>query len=136
MASSSPKKKKRNRRSRTPYPGIVPSVNPKSRWELIDHDYIDKLSHEEKQWLSNFNEETISGNFNHDGEILITDKEEQLECYGRNNARLRDQHTRNRTNGWAAEYNVDQIDEKQSRGNHHEDVLIELLDAKKKVDKT
>lgn len=51
-------KKKRNKLD-----GINRNKNLKSRWDLIDHDYLDKLSPEEQEWLSKFNEEYISGSF-------------------------------------------------------------------------
>lgn len=43
--------------------GINRNKNLKSRWDLIDHDYLDKLSPSELEWLSKFNEETVSGTF-------------------------------------------------------------------------
>lgn len=38
----------KNKRSRSKFPGLDPSVNLKVRQELIDQDYIDKLSEEDK----------------------------------------------------------------------------------------
>lgn len=43
--------------------GINRNKNLKSRWDLIDHDYLDKLNPEQLEWLSKFNEETVSGTF-------------------------------------------------------------------------
>lgn len=51
-------KKKRNKLD-----GINRNKNLKSRWDLIDHDYLNKLTEEEREWLSKFNEETVSGTF-------------------------------------------------------------------------
>jgi hypothetical protein len=79
---------KGQRRKRSKYPGLDKSVNSKLRHEIIDHDYIEQLSDEEKEWLSNFNEEYISGNFSK-GDKFHPTKEEKRECYTRNNARNR-----------------------------------------------
>jgi hypothetical protein len=56
----------------------------------MDFDYLDKLSDSEKQWLSNFMEEYVSGNFTHKGKIMHRTKKEKRECYSRNNSRNRD----------------------------------------------
>lgn len=78
----------------------------KIRHELIDQDYINKLSNDEKDWLNRFNEEYVSANFNHDGErvhpkvtksktVKRTGKRKRYDvykkdCADRNNARNRD----------------------------------------------
>jgi len=90
VRTKSKKNKPENKRRQTPYPGLVRGVNPKTRWEYMDQDYIHKLSAAEKQWLSNFNEEDMSGNFQHKGETLYKTQEQRRECYARNNARNRD----------------------------------------------
>lgn len=41
-------KKKMNKRDLTQYPGLDKAVNFRIRQDLIDQDYIDKLSPEEK----------------------------------------------------------------------------------------
>lgn len=80
----------RTKRSRIKYPGLDKSVHPKVRQDLIDHDYIDKLSPSEKKWLSDFNEEYLGGNFKHGGRVKHKTKKEKRDCYNRNNARNRD----------------------------------------------
>lgn len=84
-----PKKRGALRRA-TKYPGLDKRVNSRTRHEVIDFDYIDKLDHKTKQWLSNFMEEWISGNFQHDGRIFHKSKKSKRDCYNRNNARNRD----------------------------------------------
>ena len=121
------------------YPGLTHNVNPKTRWELIDHDYIDKLSEEEKQWLSNFNEEYLSGNFNHKGKKFHKTKKSKRECYTRNNARNRDTFTIGRVANWVkeiTEYGIkDKLEEKQAKTNfNHEDIVIDLVDLKRAND--
>lgn len=129
-------KKKPTRRSGERFPGLVQAVNPRTRWELIDHDYINQLSDEEKQWLSNFNEEYLSGNFNHKGKKFHKTKKQKRDCYNRNNSRNRDVFTLYRTHGWivGADAIPDAMD-KHVDPFKSEDNLLDLLDAKNKIDK-
>lgn len=64
------KKKPRNKREATRYPALDPALNLRSRFELFDQDYINKLSEKEKLWLNNFNEEYINANFKHPGKRI------------------------------------------------------------------
>lgn len=84
------KQRKGELRKRAKYPGLDKRVNARTRHEYIDFDYVDKLSDKEKEWLSNFNEEFMSGNFQHKGKIFHKSKKSKRECYSRNNARNRD----------------------------------------------
>jgi hypothetical protein len=88
------------KRSRTKYPGLDKSVNLRIRQELIDQDYISKLSDKEKKFLSDFNEESIGGNFNHSGKKLHKTKAQRKECYGNNNRRNRDVLSRATAGGY------------------------------------
>lgn len=72
------------------YPGLDKNVNLKIRHELMDQDYIHKLSPEEKDWLSRFNEEYNGNNFKHKGDILHTTKELKKDCERKNNSHNRD----------------------------------------------
>ena len=128
--------KKTWRRSKVKYPGLDPSVNSKLRWEYIDHDYVARLSDEEKKWLSNFNEEYLSGNMNHPGKKFNKSKKRRKECYDRNNARNRDMYARNRVmslrtpSNWVGtdkfQSTIERLQDDQT--NNPEDGIIEKLD--------
>lgn len=62
---------------------------PRVRQELIDYDYLDQLSKEEKAWLNKFTDEYVNASFKRDGTDI-----QDYETYGkdsndRNNARNR-----------------------------------------------
>lgn len=109
---SQKKSTKVTKRSREKYPGLVKNLNTKVRQELIDHDYIDKLNHKEKEFLSNFNEEYVGANFNHKGRKLHRSAESRRQCYNRNNARNRDIHSISSVTG--ALVNMDFLLDKQA----------------------
>lgn len=106
-------------------------LNPKSRWELLDFDYIDKLSEKEKDFLNKFAEEYIHGSFEHTRKDLHKSKKAKRECYNRNNARNRDLYTVGRTNNWMTniDTSITKIDADQAN-DKTEDNLITLLDLK------
>lgn len=56
-------KKKPTRRSKSDYPALDPRLNLKTRSDLLDYDYIDKLSEKDKQWLNDFNTEYVNADF-------------------------------------------------------------------------
>lgn len=76
-------------RRKSKYPGLEKKYTLKIRQDLIDQDYIDKLSEEEKRFLSDFNEEWTGANFNHEGKILHDTEDLKKQCrrknYQRNN---------------------------------------------------
>lgn len=134
MSKKSPKKAK-PRRSNVQYPGLNRAVNRRVVREYMDQDYIDKLSPEEKQWLSNFNDEWLTGNFNHEGKVLHKSAKKRKEIYNRNNARNRDTvsilkqrgHVNNTPN---LAKTVEGTQEKLEK-NHVEDAVIDIIDLKK-----
>ncbi len=92
--------KKKNRRSKVKYPALDPEFNLKSRSELIEADYINKLSEEEKEWLNRFNEEYVNASFNKNPKKnLHKSKKLKKDCYDRNNSRNRDILTRAKASG-------------------------------------
>lgn len=97
--SLSPKKqstqKKQSRRSKVKYAALDPAFNLKTRTDLIDYDYINKLSEREKKWLNKFTQEYVNaGKLNKKDRPLHKTKELKKDCYDRNNARNRCQYTR------------------------------------------
>jgi len=119
--------KKKNRRSAQKYPTLNPGYNLKHRAELLECDYADKLSEDEKAWLNKFNEEYVNDSLDrkkkknnlHNTKKLIKD------CDDRNNARRRDVLT------WA-KANKEDYTLKDTHSYSIEDKLIANLDKKKK----
>jgi hypothetical protein len=91
--------KKQNRRTREKYPALVPHLNLRSRFELIDYDYIDQLSEKDKEWLNRFTEEYTNASFKHKGAKIHKKKKDELESYQRNNQRNNDILTRAKAAG-------------------------------------
>ncbi len=84
---------------------LNPQYQPRVRKELVDYDYIDKLSYEEKQWLAQFTDEYIGGAIlkTKSGKIaagqLHNTQELTKERYDANNHRNNDVHSVTRANG-------------------------------------
>jgi hypothetical protein len=91
----------KSKRARTKYPALKPELNLKSRYELIDYDYVDRLSEIDKAWLNQFTEEYVNASLdskNLKNNIHNTDALKK-DCYRRNNARNRDILTRAKASG-------------------------------------
>jgi len=86
----------KNKRARTKYPALKPELNLKTRYDLIDYDYIDKLDDSEKRWLNKFTEEYTNATLDRVNlsNNLHNTKELKQDCDRRNNARNRDVVTR------------------------------------------
>ncbi len=78
-----------------------PGLNLRSRTELLDYDYIDKLSDKEKKFLNKFTEEYVNASIDTSRKWrnLHKTKEAVRDCYNRNNARNRDILTRQKAMG-------------------------------------
>lgn len=90
---------KPTKRSSRKYPALDPSVNLKSRIDLIDYDYVDKLSEKDKEYLNKFTEEYIIASFKKGKKRLHTKKEHEKDAYDRNNARNRCIYTKSKAHG-------------------------------------
>lgn len=118
-----------NRRSRSRFPGLDKSVNLRIRHEVMDQDYLQKLSESEKEWLSNFMREYVSADFNHPGKILNRKKKQKKAIYDSNNSRNRDLYSLTNNIGMLKEEKeIRKVVNKVQNQNIMEDVLIELLD--------
>jgi DNA phosphorothioation-dependent restriction protein DptG len=84
---------KKNMRSKAKYPALNKKLNIKVRQELIDYDYLEKLSDDDKKWLNKFTEEYVNASFkkteggNYSSKNLHRKKVQRKDCYDRNNKR-------------------------------------------------
>lgn len=105
------------------------------RREYLDQDYIHLLSEEEKQWLSNFNEEWLGGNFKHEGEVLHKTVEEQRALWRKNNRQNNDVQGVTKARGHLV-YTEDAQDAVEDEVNRYdtdpESALIEIIDRTRK----
>jgi hypothetical protein len=125
-------KKKRNKRNQMKYPALDPSVNLKTRSELIDYDYIDKLSDEEKDWLNRFTTEYINASFKHEGKKIMKTKEKKRKAYKANNARNRCIWTKAKASGQYAY--IEDISKKASNCiMDEEDLMLLKIDLTNEV---
>lgn len=88
---------KKTKRSQSLYPNLIPSLNLKVRQELLDYDYVDKLSPQEKEWLNKFSGEYVGASFGKKDEAgeypktnIHKEQEQRKDCYDRNNWRNND----------------------------------------------
>jgi len=125
----------KTRRGNAKYPGLDKKYNLKIRQELIDQDYIDKLTDEEKDWLSRFNEEYVSANFQHKGKKLHKTKKQKRERYQANNKRNVDIFAVSKANEMLrGEKDIKSVlDKSDTNASQHEDTMIALIDMKKNI---
>lgn len=97
------------RRRDEEFAGLNIGMHPKTRWEYIDIDYIDKLSDSDKRFLSKMIDEYYGATLAPadqpelwKGDLHPTSKERK-DCTDRNNARNRDMYTILRTRGMVEE---------------------------------
>lgn len=125
--------KKKTKRSRIKYSALDPTVNLKTRYELIaDYDYIDKLSEEEKAWLNKFTKEYVNADLDtkKTSRNLHKNKELRKDCYDRNNARNRCIWTKCKASGNFV--SIDEVPKKVIENENYEDFLIKGIELKKR----
>lgn len=118
---------RKNKRNQTKHPNLEPKLNLKTRYDLFDQDYINKLSPEDKKWLDDFNGEYINGDFNRKNPKKNLHKKKKYikEADDRNNARNRCILTRAKASHQLMSY--EDLDEEI---NDYEDKLINEIDKK------
>jgi len=122
------KRKSSTRRGNEKYPALNPGVNLRMRAELIDYDYVDKLSEKEKKWLNDFTEEEVIAAVDKDPKKnrFNRTRKKVKECYDRNNARNRDVVTRQKA-GKKLKY----LEEITSKGYSEEDRIHARIELQK-----
>jgi hypothetical protein len=92
---SNKKEKSRKKRDLDNYPALNPRLNAKTRFEVLDMDYLKKLEKDDLKFMNQFMAEYVSGAFkkdesgNYSKENFHKTVEERRECYTRNNTRNR-----------------------------------------------
>lgn len=122
------KRKKQTRRQASKYPNLDPALNLKTRYELLDFDYIDKLSEKEKAWLDKFAKEYNNADLDRKKlkKNLHNTKALKKDCDDRNNARKRCILTRAKASGQA--HYLDELNEEQFVNQDFEDKVIKKVD--------
>lgn len=95
------KRKKLTRRGSTKHPNLKPELNLKTRYELIDYDYLNDLTEKEKDYLDKFTKEYVSASFDTDNPNKNLHKTKKLrnQVYGQNNSRNRCVWTKAKASG-------------------------------------
>lgn len=134
----------KTKRNRAKYNGLDKSVNLKIRHELLDFDYLDKLSVKDKTFLSKFMREWASADFSGPGKSLNRSKKSRKVIYDANNARNRDAFAITKSNGMLKGMNGSELGKmkktdfesdfkgmsgsKSTVQNEQEDCIIQVLD--------
>jgi len=121
--------KKKSRRSEAKHADLNPSLNLKTRYDLYDQDYLNKLSPSELEWLNQFNKEYVGDSLDRDNpeNNLHNTKALIKDCGSRNNSRNRDVLTRAKASNQLNDY--EELIEKPG-SNTYEDDIIQELDKK------
>ena len=121
-ASSTP-----NRRNKAKYPSLDPKLNLKTRQELVDYDYLNKLSPKELKFLDKFSREYIVASLDQDNpnKNMHNTKALSKDCYDMNNSRNRDILTRQKAMG-----RIQYLDDIIEKTQNPEDFLITQMDMK------
>jgi hypothetical protein len=123
------KKKKKSNYTKQKYPALNVKYQVGNRRELIDYDYLDKLSPEEKEWLDRFTSEYVITNFAHKNDPLITDKEERKELYKQNNRRNNDIFAISKSNN-KLNYGLKTEGDSSNEGNQRKNIYAEKREQK------
>lgn len=115
--------------------GLETKSFPKNKQWMVDQDYFEKLSPEEKEFIGRFNQEYYRNRFESSEKDLHKNKKE---CYTNENVRNRDLYSIKNTGGMVDDFGfLDENDQWVSEldfiadGQNPEDAMIELIDAKR-----
>lgn len=102
--NASVQEEKTKKRDQEKYPGLKKNLFSKIKQEYHDYDYVDKLNHDEKVWLSKFTEENLGANTDpnkkaYDEKTTVHPKDYNKKIYAANNARNRDIQSLKRVTG-------------------------------------
>lgn len=127
-------KTKTKKRKKTPKDtGLKKKYYPKTKRELCDFDYLDKLTDSEREWLNTFMEEYAKAHINH-GKKRKLKKHQIKEVYRQNNARNRDMWNKYQKVD-LGEVNISEFIDVNTPVTQTEDVVVELLDINRKIKK-
>ncbi|MEO5367566.1 MAG: hypothetical protein H7831_14670 [Magnetococcus sp. WYHC-3] len=139
------KKRKSNAKRKKPeYKGAQGIDRVKNRRDLVDQDYLNKLTPKERDWLQKFNAEYVGATFkkdengNYAKSNLHKTAEQRKDCYSRNNSRNRCALTIAQVTGHVVPDNVawEVIEnERVNNVSSAEDTIIDLLDLKREIDR-
>jgi hypothetical protein len=134
-AKRAPAKKAFKARDKIRNVGLDGRKFSKIKQEYHDIDYVDKLSDEEKEWLSRFMEEDLGARFNHPGKKVYRKKADRIASFRRNNARQRDMYSLAKATGLINDGEPGEAIEELQRQHYDaqdiENRLIDAIDAKK-----
>lgn len=124
--------KKENRRSKQVNPDLDPKYNLKTRSDLLDQDYLNKLSKKELAYLNKFNKEYVNDSLDRQNlrKNLHRTKRLKKDCDDRNNSRNRDILTRAKASNQLEDFE-DLIEQPTD---NYEDYLINEIDKKETGD--
>lgn len=126
---------KKSRRVKSKFSALKKEYTLKTRLELLDYDYVDKLSDKDKQWLANFTDEYLHVNFNHSGKKFYKSKTKKREIYNQNNSRNRDIFAREMAQNKLEYLGTHSGKSTEETPDNIEDALIYQIDNKEEIEK-
>lgn len=129
----SKKKKRKTRRESIKNPDLDKKYNLKTRQDLLDYDYLDKLDKKTLAWLNKFNKEYVVASLDVKNPKKNLHKTKKLikDCFDKNNSRNRDVLTRAKASNQLTDY---ELLAEETNNTNYEDYLIDNLDRQEAID--
>lgn len=129
----SKKKRKKTRRESIKNPDLDKKYNLKTRQDLLDYDYLDKLDKKTLAWLNKFNKEYVVASLDVKNPRKNLHKTKKLikDCFDKNNSRNRDVLTRAKASNQLTDY---ELLTEEANDINYEDYLIDNLDRQEAID--